>query len=179
MVVISKSIEITLFGILVMSAFFCTPILAQVDVFTRDNLIEYTSLYKGERFPDGRPKVSDELLARFEDIAIEEAWSVLKNNGYNNQFESGFVTTPDNPKLIGRAVTTYYLPLRPDINEINNSKGSLFGNSGGRPKHWLMNSLEKGDVLVADVYGKEVEVAFVGSRLANSVQEKTGKGIVV
>ena len=152
---------------------------AQVGVFSKNDLVEYTALYKGERFPDGRPKVSDDILERLKDIAIEEAWSVLRNNGYYNQFEGDFVTTPENPKLVGRAVTTYYLPLRPDINEINNTKGSLFGNSEGRPKHWLMNSLVMGDVLVADVYGKKIEVAFVGSRLANSVHEKTGKGIVV
>lgn len=179
MVRISAYLRIAVFGIVMFSTVFISQVQAQIDVFTRENLIEYTSLYEGERFPDGRPKVSDDILERIENIAIEEAWSVLQNNGYYNQFEGDFISTPDDPKLVGRAVTTYYLPLRPDINEINNSKGSLFGNSDGRPKHWLMNSLEKGDVLVADVYGKKIEVAFVGSRLANSVHEKTGKGIVV
>ena len=155
------------------------PGYAQPGAFSTGDLIRYTPEWEGERFPDGRPKISDEILARLENIAIEEAWSVLKNNGYNNQFEGDFTNINENPKLVGRAVTTYYLPLRPDVNDINNTKGGLYGNSGGRPKHWLMNSLNKGDVLVADVYGKKIEVAFVGSRLASSVFEKTGKGIVV
>ncbi|MFC1650515.1 RraA family protein [Candidatus Latescibacterota bacterium] len=166
-------------GIVLLNLISCVSSEAQVGVFSKSEILEYTTLYSGERFSDGRPKVSDEILDRLENIAIEEAWSVLKNNGYNNQFEGDFTNTNENPKLVGRAVTTYYLPLRPDVNDINNTKGDLYGNSGGRPKHWLMNSLNKGDVLVADVYGKKIEVAFVGSRLANSVYEKTGKGIVV
>ncbi|MBA7568234.1 hypothetical protein ES708_09955 [subsurface metagenome] len=165
--------------IVMLSIIFSYSSEAQVSVFSKSDRIEYTANYEGERFPDGRPKVSDAILERMKDVAIEEAWSVLKNNGYDNQFEGDFVVTPDNPVLIGRAVTTYYLPLRPDINEINNTKGNFFNASDGRPKHWLMNSLVKGDVLVADVYGKKIEVAFVGSRLANSVHEKTGNGIVV
>jgi len=43
-----------------------------------------TSEWKGERFPDGRPKVSDTLLERLKNISIEEAWGVLRNKGFHN-----------------------------------------------------------------------------------------------
>ena len=46
-----------------------------------------TSEWKGERFPDGRPKVSDSLLERLKNISIEEAWGVLRNKGFQNQYE--------------------------------------------------------------------------------------------
>ena len=46
-----------------------------------------TSEWKGERSPDGRPKVSDAILARLKNISIEEAWGVLRSKGYNNQYE--------------------------------------------------------------------------------------------
>ena len=36
-----------------------------------------TAEWKGERFPDGRPKVSDAILARLKNISMEEAWGVL------------------------------------------------------------------------------------------------------
>ena len=49
---------------------------AQVGVFTKEDLMEYTSLWKGERFPDGRPKVPEELLKRLEKATIEQAWGV-------------------------------------------------------------------------------------------------------
>ena len=46
-----------------------------------------TAEWKGERFPDGRPKVSDAILKRLKNISVEEAWGVLRSKGYNNQFE--------------------------------------------------------------------------------------------
>jgi 4-hydroxy-4-methyl-2-oxoglutarate aldolase len=46
-----------------------------------------TSLWRGERLADGRPKVSDELLERLKNVPIEAAWSVLRNRGYESQFE--------------------------------------------------------------------------------------------
>ena len=38
-----------------------------------------TSEWKGDRFPDGRPKVPDAILKRLKNISIEEAWGVLLN----------------------------------------------------------------------------------------------------
>ena len=40
-----------------------TPALAQVKQ-TRAQMLHYTSEWKGERFPDGRPKIPDSLLER-------------------------------------------------------------------------------------------------------------------
>ena len=54
---------------------------------SKDELIFLTSQWKGERFADGRPKVPDDLLVRARDIGIDDAWTVLKNLGYTNQFE--------------------------------------------------------------------------------------------
>ena len=55
----------------------------------RDELIFLTSQWKEERFADGRPKVADDLLIRAKNIGIDDAWTVLKNLGYTNQFEGG------------------------------------------------------------------------------------------
>jgi hypothetical protein len=82
-----------------------------------------TSEWKGERFPDGRPKVSDALLERLKNISIEEAWGVLRNKGYLNQFESGWeIINPDEP-MTGRVVTAQYMPLRPDLEKYIREKG--------------------------------------------------------
>ena len=37
-----------------------------------------TSLWKGDRYADGRPKVPDDLLRRMKAVSIEEAWDVLR-----------------------------------------------------------------------------------------------------
>ena len=40
------------------------PSQAQLWTWTKEQLTEYTKAWTGERFPDGRPKVSDSIIAR-------------------------------------------------------------------------------------------------------------------
>src|SRR6187397_988827 len=44
-------------------------------VMPKEELIYLTSEWKGERFTDGRPKVSDELIERAKNIGFESAWT--------------------------------------------------------------------------------------------------------
>ena len=74
-----------------------------------------TSEWKGERFPDGRPKVSDAILERLKKISIEEAWGVLRNKGFQNQFEGDWTIINPDQVMTGRVVTAQYMPLRPDL----------------------------------------------------------------
>ena len=46
-----------------------------------------TSDWTGERFADGRPKVSDNLLERLKQRTLEEVWAELIELGYPNQYE--------------------------------------------------------------------------------------------
>ncbi len=81
----------------------------------KEELIFLTSAWKGERFADGRPKIPDALLERAKNIGIDDAWTVLKNEGYTNQFEGSWKTVHDDVPVIGRAVTAMFMPGRPDI----------------------------------------------------------------
>jgi len=48
-----------------------TPLVeAQPGVLTPQQLIEYTPEWKGERFPDGRPKVPDAILDRMKEVTL-------------------------------------------------------------------------------------------------------------
>src|SRR5690606_34258391 len=51
-----------------------------------DELTFLTAEWEGERMPDGRPRVPDDILERMRNVSIEEAWGVLRNHGYHNQF---------------------------------------------------------------------------------------------
>ena len=42
----------------------------------REDILQITPLWKGERFPDGRPKVPDDILQRMRNITLEEAWGI-------------------------------------------------------------------------------------------------------
>ena len=85
-----------------------------------------TSEWKGEYFPDGRPKLSDAILERLKSISVEEAWGVLRNKGYMNQFESDWqLVNPDVP-MTGRVVTAQYqIPLRPDLEKYVKAQGKI------------------------------------------------------
>jgi regulator of RNase E activity RraA len=146
--------------------------------FSHDDYLKFTSQYQGERFSDGRPKVSKEILERMKLVTVEEAWGVLRDHGYNCQFEQNWVMTHENPVLVGRAVTIGFLPDRPDISAVVSQEGQNQGLEG-RDKHWVMDKLAEDDVIVADLFGRKVGGAFIGDNLANLIYERTGTGMIV
>ena len=84
----------------------------------KEMIMTYSQQWKGERFPDGRPKVSDDLVKRLANISIEEAWGVLRNKGYNNQYEGDWQIIWPDSVMTGRVVTAQYMPLRPDFDKL-------------------------------------------------------------
>ena len=56
---------------------------------SKEELIYLTREWKGERFEDERPKVSDDLLKRMRLVTHDEAWAVMKNAGYRYQYADG------------------------------------------------------------------------------------------
>ena len=151
------------------------PLLSQT--LPKEELIYLTSSWKGERFPDGRPKVSDNLLRRAGNIGLDDAWTALKNLGYNNQFESGWKTVNDSVPVIGRALTAVYMPSRPDLEARIKDRGAKQGRTGNT-NSWPIDQLSKGDVYVADCFGKIEGGTLIGSTLGNSIFSKTGNGVV-
>ena len=96
---------------------------------SKEELIYLTSEWKGERFADGRPKISDSLLQRAKLIMIDDAWTVLRNEGYLNQFEGGWKTVNDT-LMTGRALTAMYMPSRPDVEKNIKERGAKQGRKG-------------------------------------------------
>jgi len=143
---------------------------------SKEELIFLTSEWKGERFQDGRPKISDSLLERAKHIMVDDAWTVLKNAGYLNQFEGGWKTVND-VTMTGRAVTAMYLPSRPDVEKNIKARGAEQGKKGNT-NSWPIDILTKGDLYVADAYGKISGGSIMGATLANSIYSKSGNGVV-
>jgi len=149
----------------------------QAQTISREELIFYTSEWKGERFADGRPKIPDALIERAKKISIEDAWTVLKNEGYNDQFESGWKLVDDTIPVVGRAVTAMYMPSRPDVEKSIKQKGTKEGRKGNT-NAWPIDVLVKGDVYVADGFGKIRGGTLIGDNLGNSIFSKSGNGVV-
>ncbi|HXH99575.1 MAG TPA: hypothetical protein VNI52_04855 [Sphingobacteriaceae bacterium] len=143
---------------------------------SKEELMFLTSEWKGERFNDGRPKIADNLLVRARAIGIDDAWTVLKNLGYTSQFELGWKTVNDLP-VTGRAVTAMFMPTRPDIEKNIKERGTKAGRIGNT-NAWPIDVLTKGDVYVADGFGKIAGGTLMGSTLGNSIFSKTGTGVI-
>lgn len=137
----------------------------------------YTSTWEGDRLADGRPKVSDDILRRMENVSIEEAWSVLRNEGYHNQFDGDWKMIHQDVPVVGRALTAQYMPSRPDVKDMIDEAGKAEGRIGAS-NSWPIDMLQKGDVYVADGFGKVVDGTLIGDNLGNSIFAKTGNGVV-
>ena len=164
-----------IFYLISLSIFF--PIIINAQTISKDEMIFLTSQWKGERFADGRPKVPDDLLARARNIGIDDAWTVLKNLGYTNQFEGGWKMVNDSIPVIGRAVTAMFLPSRPDVEKNIKERGIKEGRKGNT-NSWPIDILTKGDVYVADGFGKIAGGTLIGSTLGNSIYSKSGNGVI-
>ena len=138
-----------------------------------------TAEWKGERFPDGRPKVSDAILERLKHISIEEAWGVLRNKGFQNQFEGDWTIIHPEEAMTGRVVTAQYMPLRPDLEKLVKEQGKLEERAQkGGTNSWPIDILTTGDVYVADSYGKIADGTLIGDNLGNSIYAKSQRGVV-
>ena len=149
---------------------------------SREDMLAITPQWKGERFPDGRPRVPDKVLDALYGMTLEELWKPIFVKGYENQFiamkslhpefhEDGTVKC----KLVGRAVTAMYAPARPDYFEASADIARALGKTG-TPNQWVIDSLTDRDVAVVDMYDKVYKGTFIGGNLTTAIRARTGTG---
>lgn len=154
------------------------PAQAQLGLFSREQRVAFTPDWHGERFPDGRPRVSDELLQRLKTVTADEAWDVLQGAGYRNQFEADWKVINPGDRMVGRVVTAVFMPRRPDVDSVVEANGKKEGRVGGQ-NSWVIDTLKPGDVLVVDLFGKIRYGTFAGDNLSTSIFAKSHNGLVV
>lgn len=149
---------------------------------TREEINAMTPEWTGERFEDGRPKVADKYLDALYGMTLEELWKPIFVKGYESQFIAMKSLHPEfkedgtvNRKLVGRAVTAMYAPVRPDYKEAMNAMARAKGLSG-TPNQWVIDSLTDRDVIVIDMFDKVYKGTFLGGNLTTAIHQKTGNG---
>jgi 4-hydroxy-4-methyl-2-oxoglutarate aldolase len=162
---------------MILLLYFALTITAQQVTLTPDQIKGYTPEWKGERFPDGRPKVSDKMLERLKKVHLEEAWGVLRNKGYQNQFEGDWIIQFPDSVMTGRVVTAQYMPMRPDVDKIVKEIGKNEKRIGA-PNSWPIDVLKDGDVYVADSYGKIADGTLIGDNLGNAIYARSHRGVI-
>ena len=165
-----------LFFLTILTFIFCWSTAQQVTL-TADQIKALTSDWKGDRFPDGRPKTSDRLLTRLKNVSVEEAWGYLRKKGYQNQFEGDWMIIRPDSVMVGRAVTAQYLPMRPDYDKVIKDKGKT-ENRIGPTNSWPIDVLKEGDIYVADSYGKVADGTLIGDNLGNAIYAKSHRGVI-
>lgn len=154
------------------------PARAQLGLFTAEQRIAFTPDWHGERFPDGRPKVPDEVLARLKDTDAEQAWDVLQDAGYKNQFEGNWKIINPGERMVGRVVTAVFMPRRPDVDSVIQANGKKEGRIGDE-NSWIIDILKPGDVLVVDLFGKTKFGTIVGDNLSTAIYAHSHNGLIV
>jgi 4-hydroxy-4-methyl-2-oxoglutarate aldolase len=152
------------------------PALSQVTT-GKEQILFFTSEWKGERFADGRPKIPDSLVTRALDVSIEDVWDYLQEHGYRCQFDGGWKALHIDRPFAGRALTAQYMPLRPDMASAIAAEGKTERRQGDN-NSWPIAQLQPGDVYVADGFGKVIEGTLIGSNLGSGIAAHTHAGFV-
>lgn len=156
---------------------FIPCLMAQEGFFTPEDVIKYTPDWHGERFPDGRPKVPDEILDRMKNVTLEEAWATLRSAGFNHQYEDGWYCIHPDQILVGRALTAVWMPGRPDIQKVIEEQGANQHRKGAM-NAWPVDMLQPRDVYVSDHFGLKQDGPSIGDNVGNAIYARSGNGIV-
>jgi regulator of RNase E activity RraA len=142
-----------------------------------DEVAHQTAYWTGARFADGRPKVPDDILDKMKTVTLEEAWATLRSAGFLHQYEDGWLSIFPEKILVGRALTSSWMPGRPDIEKIVEDDGKADGRKLAT-NSWPVDMLQQRDVYVSDHFGLKTDGASVGDNVGNAIYARTGNGIV-
>ena len=125
-----------------------------------------------------RTRVTDEQLRRLKAVPIEAVWGALQSRGYKQCFVTGFQMTQPNVKLVGRALTMRYLPVRPDLMEAVQT----LGREGDWEYQFNIRAGEDtrpGDVLVVELGGAIDRATFMGDVTGLGISARGAAGVVI
>jgi 4-hydroxy-4-methyl-2-oxoglutarate aldolase len=157
---------------------FASPAGAQLGIFSTEQRIAFTPDWHGPRFADGRPKVAEATLERLKDTDAEQAWDVLQEANYRNQFEGHWKVINPGERMVGRVVTAVFMPRRPDLDSVIQAAGKKEGRIGDE-NSWIIDILQPGDVLVVDLFGKVKDGTIVGDNLSTAIFAHSHNGLIV
>ena len=81
---------------------------------------------------------------------------------------------------VGRAVTAQFVPHRPDYHDAVQQAGLAEGRGQvGGQNSWIIETLQLGDVMVVDIFGKIKDGTVVGDNLGTAVRSRSRAGAVI
>ena len=167
----------------------CAPGGAQTAVAPREVGVDAASLARLRSARDtwspvmdvlrpSRTPVSDEQLARLKGFPIEAVWGAVTRQKYQFCFANGLQTTQPQTKLVGRALTMRYLPVRPDLQQAVET----LAREGDWDTGFNMRAsddIRPGDVLVVELAGAVDRATFMGDVTGLAIKTAGAVGVVI
>ena len=148
-----------------------TPV--QVDRASRDTWTPLMDVLKTQR-----PPVTDAQIARLRELPLEAIWGALQGRQYQLCFVTGFEGTQPGVKLVGRALTMRYMPVRPDVME----GVKALAKEGDWDFQYNVRAGEDakpGDVIVVELGGMVDKATFMGDVTGLGIQAAGVTGVVI
>lgn len=145
----------------------------QVNRASRDTWTPVMDVLKAQRTP-----ATDAQLARLAELPIEAIWGALQGRGYRNVFLEGFEQTQPGAKLVGRALTMRYMPVRPDLLEAVQT----LAKEGDWDYQYNVRAGEDakpGDVVVVELAGMVDRATFMGDVTGLGMKMAGVKGVII
>ena len=102
-------------------------------------------------------------------------FAILPGKRFRNQYADGFHVLHPDKKLVGRAFTVQFMPVRPDLDSVVNAKAKTAG-LDRMNNQAAIDMLQPGDVLVVDLFGQEEGGTIVGDNLFYYIMKATKGG---
>jgi regulator of RNase E activity RraA len=128
--------------------------------------------------PERTATVTEAQLQRLRELPIEAVWGALQSRRYLRTFEGGFQVTVPQPKLVGRAVTMRYLPVRPDVMQAVQTLAKE-GDWDYQYNVRAGEDLKPGDVVVVELGGMVDRATFLGDVTGIGMQTAGALGAIV
>ncbi len=112
--------------------------------------------------------IFDKLLS----VSTDSAWAVCTKLGFRDTFIGGLQVVQPDKKMVGRALTLRYLPIRADLNQNVEAANPIPLNKRA------VELAGPGDILVVDA-GGDVGAGFLGDVIATRFIVRGGAGVVV
>lgn len=98
---------------------------------------------------------------------------------YHNQVAKDWIILKPGETMVGRVVTTQFIPSRPDLDSIVKVHGKIEGRSqNGGINTWPIDILTDGDIYVADGFGKVKMVLLLAQAWVMLFMVKLGGGYI-
>lgn len=125
-----------------------------------------------------RTRLTDAQIARLKTLPLEAVWAAVQAKQYRHCFVNGFSLTQPGVRLVGRALTMRYLPVRPDVQEAVETLARE-GDWDHRYNIRAGEDTRPGDVLVVELGGMVDRATFMGDVTGLGIKSRGAAGVVI